>query len=373
MGDDRPGTVTGKQRFTYSQAIRRNDGSIRAVMVVAIYRSNFDALYGEAANWPGATAGLQTMEAAPLARFDPDGAASSPGYLRSLTEHARQYEAGSAIIIAGNEPRLTSWKRSTSHPEVYGSSSQPVEEALRNWKVQAWTVGLLTIAANLAFIAFAIYLHRASQSRQAALANELAVREVNHRVKNSLQLISSLLHMRARKSDDEGYRRATEDVTNHLTALAETYRVVQSATTLESVDINTTLKGLCAHLQQTYDTSVKLEPGTPIMIDAAPATTLAVIVNELVCNGIKHGEGQVTVSCEETQETLRIAVRNSGPPLPEEFSLEEVKGFGLKAVNAMAVGLGGKLSVVSSAEGGAMFEVAVPREALHRKAKAYSI
>jgi hypothetical protein len=61
MGDDRPGTITGEQRFTYSRAVRKADGSLHAVLVVAIYRANFDTLYGEAANWPGASAGLQTL------------------------------------------------------------------------------------------------------------------------------------------------------------------------------------------------------------------------------------------------------------------------------------------------------------------------
>jgi two-component sensor histidine kinase len=201
----------------------------------------------------------------------------------------------------------------------------------------------LTLAANLAFIAFAVYVFRANAEHQAAQANELAVREVNHRIKNSLQMISSLIHMRSRKIDDEGYHRAVEDMTSQLTAVAETYRFVQSSASLDRVDITKTLMGLCAYLQKTYETRVELEPSSPLLVDAAHATTLAIVVNELVTNGIKHGDGRVTVSCKETQDTLRIEVKNSGPPLPKGFSMGKNQGFGLRAVTTMVEGLGGKV------------------------------
>jgi two-component sensor histidine kinase len=81
--------------------------------------------------------------------------------------------------------------------------------------------------------------------------------------------------------------------------------------------LSETLKGLCANLQDSYDATVRQISSVPVHVDANHATTRAVIINELVTNAIKHGDGQVKVSCSEDQGTLRIAISNGGSMLPE--------------------------------------------------------
>lgn len=365
MGDEKPGTVTGRERFTFSRAVRGPDGSLKAVIAVGVYKSIFDALYEEAVTWPGARAGLFTMSGEVLARIATLQQASR-AFIEQVMRHAGQSASGTALITVDPEPRIVSWRRSSSHPQLFASSSQSVETALQGWEERSWFTGLLALAANVIFWALAYYAVRSVEVRQAAEANELAVREVNHRVKNSLQLMSSLLQLRARRTEDSAYKEAVREVTNQLMALAETYRFVQSAKTLGTVDAAKTIESLCRHLAETYRVAISFEAGSPAIIHANHATALAVIVNELVTNAIKHGGGDVTVLLKETKGNMCINVSTFSGRLPEGFSLEDTKGFGLRAVRSMVSGMGGRLSARNVMDAGTVFIVELPSSALQK-------
>lgn len=363
-GDDRPGPVTGKERFTVSRAVRTGDGALKAVIVVGVFKSTFDTLYKEAVTWPGARAGLYTTSGDVLARIRSVQRAS-PGFIAEMNARVAAEPSGTALVQQEAEPRIVSWSRSATHPQVFATSSQPVTDALGQWKARAWTTGLTALAVNLVFWGLAWFILRWSLARQEAAANALAVREVNHRVKNSLQLISSLMHIRARKSDDPAYREVAKELTSQLTALAETYHFVQSARSLEEVDAAVTLQGLCEHLEVTYGVPITVVARPPLAIHANHGTAFAVIVNELATNAMKHGGGPVQVTLSEDGDTVRLSVESRRGQLPEGFSIDEQKGFGLKAVRTMVQALGGRLQAFNRGEG-TCFEVTIPTAALRK-------
>jgi two-component sensor histidine kinase len=363
-GDDRPGSVTGKERFTVSRAVRNPDGSIKAVVAVGVLQSTFDTLYKEAVTWPGARAGLYTTNGDVLARIRTVPRAS-PGFISEMNARVAAEPNGTALVMQDTEPRIVSWSRSAIHPAVFATSSQPVTDALQQWQARAWTTALSALAVNAVFWGLALFILRWSVARQEAAANALAVREVNHRVKNSLQLIASLMHIRARKSDDPAFRTAVKDLTSQLTALAETYRFVQSADSLEAVDAAITLQGLCHHLEATYGVPIRVEARPPLIIHANHGTPFAVIVNELVTNAMKHGGGPVRVALCEGDELLRLTVASDHGRLPEGFNMDDQKGFGLRAVRSMLQPLGGRLTAENTG-GGSSFTVTVPAAALRR-------
>lgn len=363
-GDDRPGSFTGKERFTVSHAVRNADGSLKAVIAVGVYKSVFDTLYNEAVTWPGARAGLYTTQGDVLARIR-NVKLASPGFAQEMRERVLAKPNGTALVRQDDEPRIVSWSRSSDHPTVFATSSQPVTDALEEWKRRAWFTALLTLAANAVFWGLAWFILRWTVARQEAAANALAVREVNHRVKNSLQLISSLMHIRARRSDDPAYREVAKELTGQLTALAETYRFVQSANSLEAVDAAVTLQGLCQHLEDTYGVDIRVDARPPLAIHANHGTAFAVIVNELVTNAMKHGGGPVRVSLHEDGNSVQLAVSSARGQLPEGFNVDEQKGFGLKAVRTMLQPLGGRMTACNHGDGSS-FSVTIPAATLRR-------
>ncbi len=367
MGDEVPGSVTGRERFTISRAIRNPDGSLKAVIAVGIYKGIFDTLYQEAVTWPDARAGLYTVSGDVLARIETPTRAS-PGFNRSVIGRVSQMRSGTDVITAGDDTRIVSWERSPQHPQLFATSSQPVSTALADWRTRSWITALFALAANIVFWILAWIAYRASKVQEEAKANELAVREVSHRVKNSLQLLSSLMQVRARKTDDPAYKEAVREVTGQLTALAETYRFVQSAPVLGTADAAGTIKGLCRHLAETYGVDIDVAAASAVIINANHSTAFAVIVNELVTNAIKHGGSPVKVTLGEAKDRTWISVASAEGRLPEGFEIAEQPGFGLRAVHSMVIALNGTITARNLPQRGTIFSIEIPNAALHRAA-----
>jgi two-component sensor histidine kinase len=368
VGDKVAGPISGRKRFTFSRANRNTDGSLRAVVVVAIYTSSMDVLYAEAANWPGARAGLYGPNADVLAQAQTASLASLE-FRKEIEQIATTSlsDSGTTITHSEPEPRIVSWNRSKTYAGIYSASSQTMDEALKAWRSRAVMTGILVGVANIIFWGFAFYAARNAEARQAARSHELAVREIHHRLKNSLQMISSLIRMRSAKFTDPALKEVVNEITNDLKAVAEVNSLVQAASTLGTVDIAQTVKTLCEYLRRTYHAEIDFKSAGPIVINANHATALSVIVNELVTNAIKHGGGRVDVNCWNTADTLHIEVSNGGAKLAEGFDVEEAQGFGLRAVRAMVSGFDGKIIAENLEHGGALFAVAVPMSVLLRK------
>jgi two-component sensor histidine kinase len=365
MGDEVPGSVSGRKRFTISQAIRNADGSLKAVIAVGIYKGIFDALYKEAVTWPDARAGLYTVSGDVLARIE-TSARASPGFNRSVISRVGQRQSGTDVIAAGDDARIVSWERSPEHPQLFATSSQPVSTALSDWRMRSWVTALFALAANIVFWVLAWIAYRAAKMREEAKANELAVREVSHRVKNSLQLVTSLMQVRARKTDDPAYKEAVREVTGQLMALAETYRFVQGAQILGTADAAGTIEGLCNHLAETYGVEIDVASASSVIISANHSTALAVIVNELVTNAIKHGGSPVKVTLGEAKDSTWISVASADGRLPEGFAIADQPGFGLRAVQSMVAALNGTILARNLPQRGTIFSIEIPSTALHK-------
>jgi two-component sensor histidine kinase len=367
-GDEAAGPISGRKRFTFSRANRHTDGSLRAVVVAAIYTSSMDVLYAEAANWPGARAGLYAPNGDVLAQAQ-TASRPSPEFIREVEGIALTSANSSGTAISRSEPdaRIVSWSRSRTYPGIYSITSQTMAEALKAWRRRAWMTAILVAVSNIMFWGFAYYAAKSVEARHAAESHELAVREVHHRLKNSLQLISSLIRMRSAKFTDPQLKEIVNEITNDLKAVAEVHSLVQGASKQGTVDIAQTIRTLCEFLHTTYHADMTCKASSSVIINANHATALSVIVNELVTNAIKHGGGRVQVNCWSTPDTLHLEVSNDGPPLPDGFDVESAVGFGLRAVRVMISGYSGRIAAKSLDGGGALFAVAIPMSALLRQ------
>ncbi len=358
-GDPRPGTVTGKERFTVSRPQYNADGTLHAVIVVGIYTEAFNTLYKEVANWPDARAGFYTLDGDVLARLRTKSE-PSPAYAARINANVRTLSFGSVEIDDGGSPRLASWQRSSSHPDLYGTSSQTIAAALVDWRrrsIVTAATGVLAIALFGLFVWMAL---RAGQARQAASINELAIREVHHRVKNALQLMVSMIGLRIAKAPDPATRAELEEIASRIRAIADVQDLLQSTTTLDVVDPGALLARLCQQLQRGYSGSIRYHGEEGHSIDAAKATSLAIIANELVTNAMKHGDGIIDVSCEIGPSKIEVAVSDNGPGLPENFDVDSNDRFGLRVARTMAESIGGRITASSEPARGATFRLEMP-------------
>jgi PAS domain S-box-containing protein len=190
------------------------------------------------------------------------------------------------------------------------------------------------------------------------------LKEVTHRVKNSLALISGLLKLQSRTVDN-GARRALEEASLRVQAVASVHdQLWRSAESLE-IDLKPFLSDLCASIATsapTHTTVCRLEPG---VVSAELAVPIGLFVNELLTNAYKyaypHGEGgEVRVLGTHAPEgRYRLEVADSGRGLPADFDLAGAATLGMRVVTSLASQLDGDLTV-SSAAPGASFSLEFP-------------
>ena len=189
--------------------------------------------------------------------------------------------------------------------------------------------------------------------------NEMAVREVHHRVKNALQLMVSMIGLRIGHIGDPRTRAELEEVSAKIRAIADVQDLLQSANTLDVVDPGALLGRLCAQLQKGYDGRIIYRGEAGHAINAVTATSLAIIVNELVTNAMKHGHGVIEVECDIARQSIDLTVSDNGPGLPENFDVNRNERFGLRIAKTMANSIGARLTASNGASRGATFRLEV--------------
>jgi two-component sensor histidine kinase len=185
------------------------------------------------------------------------------------------------------------------------------------------------------------------------LASEARVRESNHRIKNSLQLVSSMLTMQARNSRDAAVASALTEAAQRVSGIARLHERLQASGDCP-VQAGPLVAETCAEFAaftgceaRGVRIDVQVESVT-LSLDAA--TTLALILNELVSNCLKHAYpergGTISVRLRAAPDR-RLVVADEGPGLPPGADA----GLGLTLVRLLARKIGGALTVDSSAAG----------------------
>ena len=242
-----------------------------------------------------------------------------------------------------------------------------MDDVLRTWRTRTFTTVMLVALGNILLWAFSLVAIRMSSARRAAELHELSAREVHHRLKNSLQLISSLIRMRSANLKEAGARKAVDEILVDLQSVAKIHSLLQNVPGQGHIDLAESLTLLCEHLRATYRVDITLSCTGTLPVNAGHATGLSIILNELVTNAIKHGGGNVMVFCAVKDDALLLRVLNDGRPLPEDFTIGEGGSFGLRAVNAMVKGFKGNLAASNLPDGRVQFAITMPQAELMRQ------
>ena len=190
------------------------------------------------------------------------------------------------------------------------------------------------------------------ETRQARDRAEAMLREVNHRVGNSLQLVSSFVALQARTLQDEAARAALNDTQARIEAVAQVHRRLYTSAQVEVVKLDEYLRDLVQQLGQSLSTAERdltLELSLEaVEVQTDKAVSVGVIVTELVTNAVKYayaaGEGgAIRVRLTREGEDMELCVADDGPG----FSPDDAPkggGLGRMIVKAMTASLRGELS-----------------------------
>lgn len=182
---------------------------------------------------------------------------------------------------------------------------------------------------------------------------ELLLREVNHRVQNSLQLVSSFLGLQARASGDDTLRESFEEARRRLAAVALVHRRLYRADQIEAIDMARYVEELLEDLRQSLGPEWKgmfsLDLA-PILAPTDRAVTLGLVLTELVINANKYayggGPGPIEISLSGADGQLRLVVADRG-----RGRQGEAQGFGSRMMSAMVSQLAGELSYEDNGPG----------------------
>jgi two-component sensor histidine kinase len=191
--------------------------------------------------------------------------------------------------------------------------------------------------------------------REALTEKEVLLKEVHHRVKNNLQVISSLLNLQAAEITDPNTLIALRESQNRVRSMALIHEKLYQSHDLAHIDFSTYLQSLVVSLAQSYrvktnrvDIQVQAEK---IFLDLDTAIPCGLMVNELVSNSIKYafpGErsGKILVSFNHNSDHhYSLTVWDDGIGLPPEFDLANSSSLGLKLVNSLVRQIDGELNV----------------------------
>lgn len=183
---------------------------------------------------------------------------------------------------------------------------------------------------------------------------ELLFKEVNHRVKNSLQLVSSLLQLQRLSLRDPAAAHHLDDAVARVNAIAAIHERLYRSDDVTTVDFATYLSILCKDLEQTVQAGGRTwsvaVTADDVTVPTDEALPMALIVNELVTNAIKHSNPASDRCRVEVRYSAgpqrRLSVTDQGVGLPADFTLKPGRSsLGMDLVTALTRQLKGRLEV----------------------------
>ena len=188
-----------------------------------------------------------------------------------------------------------------------------------------------------------------SERKQAETQQRVLFNELNHRVKNNMQTLQSLLYLEGKKTRNAEAKLILNEASNRIAAMAAAQQILYSATDATRFNIRDFVSSVCQTAQQTFSRRVNIiQEGGDAVLANDKAMPLALILNELLTNAVKHGvngasDPTVWAGLIREEDSFVLYVEDDGPG----FQLESVRprSSGLQLVQGLARQLGGKFSV----------------------------
>jgi two-component sensor histidine kinase len=215
------------------------------------------------------------------------GQPSKP-FLDGLLRHAHESRNGVEII----DGRLAAWRILDLHKGSFASASVPIA-SLDKWQRRAFELGLLYMFLALAFLGLLLLLYR---MRAAGAENEyraLMLSEVNHRVKNVMLILQSMINSRSREAKVADTKTTLDDLSTSVTALADLFATIQDDATTRDIDLSAVITRICDSFERATKRTIAQDVEPVILNDHAKATNISIIVTELITNAVKHSESDI--------------------------------------------------------------------------------
>ncbi|NNC83685.1 MAG: sensor histidine kinase [Flavobacteriales bacterium] len=185
---------------------------------------------------------------------------------------------------------------------------------------------------------------------------ELLLREIHHRVKNNLQVISSILSIQSRGIKDKEALKAVNESRARVKSMALIHQDLYGEDNLKGISAQTYITKLSNSLFNSYrvDTDrVRIETEVEdLLMDVDTSVPIGLILNELVTNSLKYAfpgdrQGEIRVELKEVDDSLRLTVADNGVGIPEEKKAASEDSFGMKMIKAFSKKLDAQWEIIT--------------------------
>ncbi len=194
------------------------------------------------------------------------------------------------------------------------------------------------------------------QIKKALDDNEILLKETHHRVKNSLQMISSLLYLQSENIEDENAAKSVKDGQIRVKSMALIHQKLYQKDNLTGVEVSDYINDLAESVFQSHNISIdaiNLHIDVDKMIlDIDTITPIGIIINELIVNALKHAftdkksGALISISLHKNKDILLLKVADNGKGFDPKKKKE--KSFGLKLINSLSRKLKADLTIVNN-------------------------
>ena len=181
---------------------------------------------------------------------------------------------------------------------------------------------------------------------------EHLLQEVHHRVKNNMQIMSSLLNLQAENAGETEVARLLLESGNRIRSMALIHETLYQSEDFKDIEMQDYIQSLAKHLIELYDSEDSIDfilSMNNISLPVGLAVPCGLIINELITNSLKHGKiegkrSRITASFTLQKEHGILILENTGPPLPKEIDVTNPTTLGLKLVQVLSEQINGSFS-----------------------------
>lgn len=229
--------------------------------------------------------------------------------------------------------------------------------ATREWTLQEQKYGL--VAAQM--LSLTIESHNKQKAKQTLeiVLNEqnILLQEVNHRVKNNLSIVASLMNLQSQKSRDDYHKQLFLECRNRLDSIAAVHELIYKTKSYSYINFKEYLNQILDHISESYRSidQVKIIKNLiEVHVDISAAIPLALIVNELITNAYKHAfankkEGVIEVSLHENNKQVFLSIKDNGHGFDKNIIPKN--SIGMDILSGLVEQIDGTCAVISDEKG----------------------
>jgi len=220
------------------------------------------------------------------------------------------------------------------------------QKQLRNFFILGFCLVVIAVGAILR----GYFINKRANREKAVL-----LKEIHHRVKNNLQIISSLLNLQSHTLENTEIKEAVTEGQNRVKSMALIHQSLYQSERLSKIDFQQYVEQLLSYLSSIYTSEDKKISSSVsvknISFDIDIAIPLGLIINELVSNSYKYAfkgrdQGEIKLVLEKIKDDkFRLEVSDNGIGLPSEIETNKADSLGLKLVNILTRQLKGELNI----------------------------